>query len=53
MLRNLKDRLVADLAKIMTEDEQFVASISVGTGSLSNVRYRFGRMRELVRGVLS
>ena len=48
-LRSRKDEVVAQLGGLM-ENAEFFESISVGTQTTRQVKIRFGRMRELVRG---
>ena len=48
-LRDCKDEVAAELGGLM-EDAEFFESISVGTQTTRQVKIRFGRMRELVRG---
>ena len=48
-LRDRKDEVAADLRALM-DDAEFFESISVGTQATRQVKVRFGRMRELVRG---
>ncbi len=48
-LKGRKDEVVARLRALM-EDAEFFESISVGTQTTRQVKIRFGRMRELVRG---
>ena len=48
-LRDRKDEVSADLRALM-DDAEFFESISVGTQTTRQVKVRFGRMRELVRG---
>ena len=48
-LRGRKDEVVACLRTLM-RDAEFFESISVGTQTTRQVKVRFGRMRELVRG---
>ena len=49
-LRESRDEIAAELGGLM-EDAEFFESISVGTQTTRQVKIRFGRMRELVRGV--
>ena len=51
-LRDRKDEVAAELGGLM-ESAEFFESISVGTQATRQVKIRFGRMRELVRGGLS
>jgi hypothetical protein len=51
-LRDRKREVAAYLSGLM-EDAEFFESISVGTQATRQVKIRFGRMRELVRGDLS
>ena len=51
-LRGRKDQITGDLRALM-DDAEFFESISVGTQTTRQVKIRFGRMRELVRGVSS
>ena len=48
-LRGRKDEVMARLRTLM-DDAQFFESISVGTQTTRQLKVRFGRMRELVRG---
>jgi len=48
-LRGRKDQVAANLRTLM-DDAGFLESISVGTQATRQLRVRFGRMRELVRG---
>ena len=48
-LRGHRDRVAAELRALMA-DGQFCESISVGTQTTRQVKVRFGRMRELLRG---
>ncbi len=48
-LRGRKDEVAAELDDLM-ENAEFFESISVGTQATRQVKIRFGRMRELVRG---
>lgn len=48
-LRGHRDEVVADLRALL-DDAEFCESISVGTQTTRQVKVRFGRMRELVRG---
>ena len=48
-LRGRKDEVMARLRALM-DDAEFFESISVGTQTTRQVKVRFGRMRELVRG---
>ena len=48
-LRGRKDEVVTGLLELM-DDAEFFESISVGTQAVGQVRVRFGRIRELVRG---
>ena len=52
ILRSRKDQVVQDLNQLMKVDMEFVESITVGTQTTKQVRVRFARMRELLRGVL-
>ena len=48
-LRDRKDEVAAELGSLM-ESAEFFESISVGTQTTRQVKFRFGRMRELVWG---
>ena len=48
-LRGRKDEVIPRLRTLM-DDAEFFESISVGTQTTRQVKVRFGRMRELVRG---
>ena len=52
-LESRKQRIVEDLAQLMKEDGEFLESITVGTQTTRQVKIRFGRMRRMIRGVLS
>ena len=53
VLRMRKGEIVDHLAQLMKADTEFIESISVGTQTTRQVTIRFGRMRQMVRGVLS
>ena len=48
-----KESIVADLARRMQEDAEFLESISVGTQTTRQVMIRFARMRAMLREALS
>lgn len=52
-LGSRKKSVVADLARVMQEDREFLESISVGTQTTRQVKIRFARMRDMLREALS
>ena len=53
VLGDRKKSIVADLARMMQEDAEFLESISVGTQTTRQVTIRFARMRKMLRKALS
>lgn len=53
VLRSRKEKVVEALSQLMKEDAEFLESILVGTQTKRHVAIRFGRMRQMVRRVLS
>jgi hypothetical protein len=47
-----RDELMGRFANLMTKDYTFQSSISVATGSVSNVRERFGKIEHLIQEVI-
>ncbi len=53
VLKNCKKKIVANFKQLMSEDEEFFESITVGTQTTRQVLVRFARMRDMLQGVLS
>lgn len=47
-----KDRLVARFEKRLAEDDEFLQSVTQGTGSIARVHRRFETVRQIIREVL-
>jgi hypothetical protein len=52
VLTNKKHALIGSFIKLMKEDAYFVSSISQGTGDNKKIKYRFGKIRELITNTL-
>ena len=52
VIRNAANDLVGRARKMMTDDQEFIGSITSSTGTERNVRIRLGRVRDLVREVV-
>ncbi len=52
VLRRRKGAIANHLTQLMKEDAEFLESISVGTQATRQVTVRFGRIREMLQGVL-
>ncbi|MCQ8181108.1 DUF262 domain-containing protein [Methylomonas sp. SURF-1] len=51
-LEKYRDDLMKRFAELMMKDYSFQSSISVATGSVSNVRERFNKIEKLIQGVM-
>lgn len=52
ILEQKKDALKEAFMRLMREDSDFEKAVTQGTGSISRVRCRFGKIHSLIRGVL-
>lgn len=52
ILEQKKDALKEAFMRLMREDSDFEKAVTQGTGSISRVRCRFGKVHSLIRGVL-
>lgn len=52
ILEQKKDALKEAFMRLMREDGDFEKAVTQGTGSISRVRCRFGKVHSLIRGVL-
>lgn len=52
ILEQKKDELKEAFMRLMREDSDFEKAVTQGTGSISRVRCRFGKVHSLIRGVL-